>query len=138
MPSSAKPAFDNETKVIDRERPFHRIHYKDFDASGNRQKPDGIGVSCGCTNKKDFPDIGRLLDPDHIVDQGLANDIIKSLIGPIDNVLSALGKIPGLDVQAIILKAIKDIWDKIVETVLPKALRAIPSWSPVKRDRATI
>ena len=134
MPSAATPEFDNERKPLDRERPFHRIHYKDFDASGARQKPDGTGVSCGCTNKDDFPDLIKLLNPDDIVDDEIGNDIIKSLIGPIDNLLTIIGNLPLIGSPvSIFLKAAKDIWDKILEPLVPKALRAIPQWSPVNK-----
>jgi hypothetical protein len=142
MPSAANPQFDNESKPVDSERPFHRIHYKDFDATGTKPKPDGFGVDCGCTNKKDFPFIERRLNPDAFVNLSVANDIIKSFFGPIDAGLDILKKvidqIPGISLTPaaageILVKGVKDVWDEIIQLVLPKALRAIPAWVAVKK-----
>jgi hypothetical protein len=135
MPSAATPKFDNDTKPVDRDRPFHRIHYKDFDTGGTKQKPDGIGSSCGCTNSDDFPDRKQWLDPEHFVDQEIQNEILKSLFGGFTRLMDALSSLGGIfPLETVILKAVKDLFDNIVEKLLPKALRAIPSWSPVVRN----
>jgi hypothetical protein len=134
MPSAAKPQFDNTSKAVDRERPFHRVSYKDFDTAGNKKRPDADGLNCGCTNKDDFKDIESDLINFLIGDQGFVNDFLKGLLGNgVTELLNILGKIPGLNVAAFILNVAKDFIKQAAERLHPKAVRAIPQWVPVTK-----
>src|SRR4051812_2778152 len=122
MSSSAKPQFDNTTKALDRERPFHRVNYKDFDATGTKKKPDGDGLDCGCTNKDDFKNIERDLLTFLLGDAGLVNDFLGALLGPgVSGLLGLLGKIPGLNVPAFILNVAQNFIKEAAARIHPKA-----------------
>jgi hypothetical protein len=134
MASAAKPQFDNTAKALDRERPFHRVQYKDFDADGTKQKPDGDGLACGCSSKEDFKDIEKDLMTFLLGDAGFVNDFLGGLLGPgVSQLFSLLGKIPGLNVPAFILNVAADFIKQAAQRLHPMALRAVPRWSPVKK-----
>ncbi len=134
MSSAAKPQFDNAKKAPDRERPFHRVNYKDFDEAGTKKKPDGDGLNCGCANKEDFKDIEGDLLTFLLGSEGFVNDFLKGLLGTgVDQLLNLLKDIPGLNVAAFILSVAKNFIKEAAAKLHPKAVRAIPQWSPVTK-----
>src|SRR4051812_20463321 len=104
MPSAAKPQWDNNTKTVDRERPFHRIHFKDFDTT-LAKKPDGKGLACGCNQPDDFKNITDTELTNLLGTTGLVNDLLGVLLGPgLSALLGLLSKVPGLNVVAFLVE----------------------------------
>jgi hypothetical protein len=134
MASSSKPQWNNESKTLDRERPFHRIHYKDFDKTKSKSKADGEGTKCGCTTKEDFPDFMKDFVQATTGQDGIARDFLATLLGDgLDKILDFLKGVPFVGIPAFILSWAKDAMQKVAKKLHPKAIRAIPEWAPVNK-----
>ncbi len=142
MPSAANPQWDNETKTVDRERPFHRVRFKDFDAAGTKERPDGDGLNCGCSPKQEFKDIeSELLGL--FLDKGFLRDVLGVLLGKgagqgtiqsgVDMLFSLVEKVFGVKALFVIFEAAKEMLIDTARKLHPNAVRATPQWVPVRK-----
>ncbi len=147
-------------KPLDRNKPFKRINNDSFKPAS---KPDGDGVSCGCHTPKDFgefdkefedfikeniPVLGPLLKAldliDTLLDPGkLAAQLLSFLPKPIADILGLPAKALGLllaparkivtAVKLAVDGAVKVFTAVLARRILPRAIRVIPQWVPVKK-----
>lgn len=166
----------DETKPLDRAKPFKRINNDDFKAR-IKDAPDGLGVACGCHTPEEFGDVVKEFE--EFIRKKIAaigvlsdlfntiHDIIKAaknvlavtsaILGAVKAALLALGISTGIIPALLAMVAVatsiavaanallntiadtteevlKDFFVVFAKThVLPRAIRAIPQWVPVKK-----
>jgi hypothetical protein len=123
--------FDNVSKPRNRPFSFRRVNSRNF--KPKEPPPNGKGYDCGCRNPaKDYSQTG-IAD---ILAKGMVDALGSLIPKPVrvfmNNVLRAAA---GTDLDELQDKLSKFISNTVEGFIFAQALRSIPAWVPVNRDK---
>jgi hypothetical protein len=122
--------FNNQTKTWSRQWPFVRIHSRNF-KMGRKDAPTGEGKKCGCRGPENYDAIvlaGLLV----FATGGITDLIPKDLKDKADQLLKTG---TDKDLDDFRKEFAKYIGDRAESLLFGSALRQVPSWVPVDREK---